>query len=116
LWGGHDDGAAAVADHAAVKAAHRVGDDRRLHDFLEADGLAVHGVGVVAGVLGGGNADPRDLLERGAELVHVTLHHHAVLGRDRVAIRRFPGHVGAIHFAIARGGAGGHAFALRTAR
>ena len=82
-----DDGAAAVADDAAVEPVQRIGDHRRVDDVLDGDDLAQHGVRIVLGVVRGGHLDPGELLARGPVLVHVAHGAHRVLVHHGAARR-----------------------------
>ena len=78
--GDHDQGAAAVGDHAAVEPVQRVADHRRVQDLLDGDRVAEQGVGVVLGVLARRHLDLGQLGAGGAELVHVAPGGQGVLG------------------------------------
>ena len=82
---GEDDGPAAVGADAAVQLGEGVGDHPRGLDVLDGDGVAVVGVGVEAGVVAGRHGDLGQLLDGGAELVHVAPGRHGVLGDEGVA-------------------------------
>jgi hypothetical protein len=77
------DGAAAVGDDAAVEPVQRIGDDRRVDDLLHRDDVAQQRVGIVLGVLGGGDLDPGQLRAGRAVLVHVAHGGHRVLIHHR---------------------------------
>ena len=68
---GEHDGAAAVGADAAVELCEGVHDHRGIDDVVDRDGVLVVGVRVEAGVVAGGDGDLGQLLDGGAELVHV---------------------------------------------
>ena len=86
----HQEGPPAVGDHAAVEAMQRIGDHRRADHVLDGDDLAQQRVRVVLRVMRGGDLDPRQLLARGAELVHVAHRHHAITVDRGKGVRRVP--------------------------
>src|SRR5439155_19549208 len=106
---GHDQRAAAVADHAAGQAMQRIGDHRRIEHFLDGDDLAQHRVRIVLRVMGGRDLDPGELLAGGAMLVHVAHGTHAVGVVGGCTISRFEIGLGAR-------GAGRHRPGARFAR
>ena len=112
----HDDGAAAVGDDAAIQAMQRVGDHRRVHDFLDRDHVAQQSMLVVLRVMRGRDLDPGKLLGGRAELVHVAhgahgvhVHHRRPVGELEGLVRRRRA------AAAARHGAGRHAVGARPA-
>ena len=111
----HHDGAAAVADDAAVEPVQRIGDHRRVDHVLDRDHLAQHGVRVVLGVVRGGHLDPGELRAGRAELVHVPHGGHGVLVHHRRPERELERHVRHAHAVVARGRARGHALGARAA-
>ena len=109
-----DDGAAPVGDDAAVEPMERIGDHGGAHDLLDGHHLAQEGVGIVLGMLRGGDLDPRELRARGSVLVHVAHGGHGVLvdhGGSEGKLERDVGR-GPV---VPRRGAGSHALGARAA-
>src|SRR5690606_5850799 len=107
IGGGDDEGAAAVADHAAFEQVEGVGDDAGFEhivdgDLVDADELEVghgfDGLGIAHGVLAGGDGDLGELFHGGAVLVHVAVLDHGVVGDEGAA-------VGHLHVHLPVGGA-----------
>ena len=92
--GGDDEGAAAVADDAAVESVEGVGDHGGGEDVVDGDDVAEHGVGVVLGVVAGGDLDPGELFAGGSELVHVAHGAEAVHVGGDGSEGGFPGGIG----------------------
>ena len=92
LLGGEDDAAAAVGDHAAVELVQRIGDEPRRQHVVDGDRVAVHRVGIAGRVLARLHRDRRELLGRGAVLVHVPLRGHRVRADEREPGRELVGH------------------------
>ena len=88
LLGGEHDRAAAVAADAAVQLGERVGDHPRALHVVDRDRVAVVGLGIVRRVAARRHRDLGELLDRGAELVHVAAGGHRVLRDQRVPERR----------------------------
>ncbi len=85
---GEHNGAATVGPDAAVELGQGIPHHRRVDDVVDRDRVLVEGVGVEARVVAGGHGHLGQLLDAGAELVHVAPGHHGVVRPHRVAERR----------------------------
>src|SRR5262249_40900710 len=66
-----DDGAATIADDAAIETVQGIGDHRRIDDILDRDDVAQHRMRIVLRVMRSRDLDPSELLAGRAVLVHV---------------------------------------------
>ena len=87
LFGGHDERATTVGDHAAVELVQRIGDQPRVDHVVDGDRVAVARQRVEGRVLAHTDRDLGELLGRGTELVHVTARRHGVAADERYAVR-----------------------------
>ena len=89
---GEHDGAPAVGDETDIELAQRIADQRRGQHIRHRERLRFQCFGIERGPLTGGNRHLGQLLARGAEVMHVPLHHHGIAGdREQRAIRPLVG-------------------------